>query len=200
MGTRGLTMVISEAKTKVAQYGQWDHYPEGQGLVVLEFLKKTDLKKFKEKLNKVRFTTKKVEEEMQNFLESIGSKDGWVTSEQSSQFDAKWPYVSRDHGADILNLIMQNDEKIMWLTDSTNFAGDSLFCEWAYVIDLDKRRLEVYRGFNKSPIKKTERFAKIKNKDAEKYTPIRLLKSYSFKSLPTPKQFTKELNKLSDKE
>ena len=31
MGTRGLTMVVSKGKTRVAQYGQWDHYPSGQG-------------------------------------------------------------------------------------------------------------------------------------------------------------------------
>ena len=36
MGTRGLTKVIDkDGITKVAQYGQWDHYPEGQGVKIL---------------------------------------------------------------------------------------------------------------------------------------------------------------------
>src|SRR5690606_5458243 len=31
------------------------------------------------------------------------------------------------------------------------FVGDSLFCEWAYVFNLDTGKLEVYRGFQKTP-------------------------------------------------
>lgn len=30
MGTRNLTMLISDGETKVAQYGQWDGYPGEQ--------------------------------------------------------------------------------------------------------------------------------------------------------------------------
>ena len=55
MGTRNLTMVISENKTKVAQYGQWDGYPEGQGKTILKFLKRCDLKIFEERLKKSIF-------------------------------------------------------------------------------------------------------------------------------------------------
>jgi hypothetical protein len=31
MGTRNLTIVIADKKIKVAQYGQWDGYIEGNG-------------------------------------------------------------------------------------------------------------------------------------------------------------------------
>ena len=40
MGTRNLTMVINQkGEKKVAQYGQWDGYPSGVGVSVLNFLK-----------------------------------------------------------------------------------------------------------------------------------------------------------------
>jgi hypothetical protein len=33
------------------------------------------------------------------------------------------------------------------MIDSKGFLSDSLFCEWAYIINLDKEVLEVYEGF-----------------------------------------------------
>ena len=44
MGTRHLIIVWYKGKYRIAQYGQWDGYPSGQGLRVLRFLKNfTDL-------------------------------------------------------------------------------------------------------------------------------------------------------------
>lgn len=37
------------------------------------------------------------------------------------------------------------------MIDSAGFLADSLFCEWAYVINLDDCVLEVYRGFQSEP-------------------------------------------------
>lgn len=36
------------------------------------------------------------------------------------------------------------------MTDAGGFVQDSLFCEWAYVLDLDTMTFEVYRGFQKA--------------------------------------------------
>ena len=48
MGTRNLTAVYIDGEYKVAQYGQWDGYPEGQGLTALHFLRdEMDAEKFK---------------------------------------------------------------------------------------------------------------------------------------------------------
>ena len=38
MGTRNLTCVFVNGEYKVAQYCQWDGYPSGQGLTILNFL------------------------------------------------------------------------------------------------------------------------------------------------------------------
>ena len=36
MGTRHLICAISDDEYRIAQYGQWDEYPEGQGAAILE--------------------------------------------------------------------------------------------------------------------------------------------------------------------
>jgi len=40
MGTRHLICVVKGKEYIVAQYGQWDGYPTGQGIGVLNFFKK----------------------------------------------------------------------------------------------------------------------------------------------------------------
>jgi len=32
-----------------------------------------------------------------------------------------------------------------------DFIKNSLFCEWAYIINLDSKELEIYKGFQKEP-------------------------------------------------
>ncbi len=45
-GTRNLTCVVVGGEYKVAQYGQWDGYPSGQGLTALNFLRGMDREAF----------------------------------------------------------------------------------------------------------------------------------------------------------
>lgn len=199
MGTRNLTMVISNGETKVAQYGQWDGYPSGNGVIVLDFLTKTNLDDFKKKLNKVIFVNGNKEKEIENWLKSIGSENGWLTGEQSNLYQKKYPYLTRDNGANILQMIMDGEEDEIWVTDSTDFAGDSLFCEWAYLVDLDKNKLEVYEGFNKEPLTIEDRFFHLKDADSE-YYPIKMVKSYDLNNLPLEDEFLKDLEKRQEQE
>jgi hypothetical protein len=205
MGTRNLTMVVSNNQTKVAQYGQWDGYPEGQGRTALEILtnilKEGKLPEFKEKVDKLTWLTKEQGEDL----------------EKDKNLDLKHPYLSRDWGAQILEAViygtltkepgfMQSQKlvyafDILGLVDSSSFAKDSLFCEWGYVIDLDKMTFEVYEGFNKSPLAESERFypmqvtmietANANNKEVD-YYPIRHIKTYDLNALPTLKQFLED--------
>ena len=51
MGTRHLICAVSDNKYRIAQYGQWDGYPGGQGLAVLTFLKSPMIERLKQNLN-----------------------------------------------------------------------------------------------------------------------------------------------------
>lgn len=185
MGTRNLVCVVKDNKYKVAQYGQWDGYPEGQGLVILNFLRECDLDKFRIQIDKCTF----IEDE--DFFDKayaelgIDTKDGYISMKNADKFASVYPQLSRDMGGKVLEFIYNNDNVL--LQDSVDFAHDSLFCEWAYVVDLDKNTFEVYEGFNKEPLSKEERF--YSSKQVNEYYPVKHVISFNLDSLPTKSEF-----------
>lgn len=180
MGTRHLIFVVSGGEYRIAQYGQWDGYPSGQGTTVLDFLRTSDLLAFKSKCE----ATKWLHEE---------AAQGMSDEDQEKLFKAN-PQWSRDNGAKILGIVLNAPEGIV-LRNSISFANDSLMCEWAYVIDLDLGVLEVYKGFNVfNPV---GRFVSDK-KDAQGYYPVTLVKSYLLDALPNDEEFVKELDSPED--
>lgn len=134
MGTRGVTKVIRQKEEIISQYGQWDHYPSGQGVTILNFLKRMNLEKFNEQLDKCRWFNDDDISERESFAKSIGAESGWMTMEQANQYNEKFPLDTRDHGADILNIIYDDET-------STEFAlsqcTDTDWLEGVYTIDLD---------------------------------------------------------------
>ena len=212
MGTRNLTIIIHKGKNVVAQYGQWDGYPNGQGKKALAFCRtiaKSDArKKFIKKLSRCRWAT---DVEIKAAQNKVGIIDDWMNLDQAEQLNKLLPYLSRDNGAAVLDMIMKSKRKDgdVLLTDSTEFAADSVFCEWAYVIDLDNRKLEVYKGFNVSPLPKGERFQYLtdtvdqpdhrKGKSRE-YWPVRHVMTYSFGKLPKFEKFVEECSPSEDEE
>lgn len=199
MGTRNLIAVMVNGEYKVAQYGQWDGYPDGQGVTVLSFLRKEEnIHKLKEKLSNVRFLDEEKDKELIEEYDKAAEADT-RTDEQKRWFKQ---FLSRDVCAKILQNIIDSDDKEILLQNCIEFSGDSLFCEWAYVIDFDKNTLEVYRGFNKETILTEEdRFFEYDQDHphrTRKYYPVKLMKCYALDKLPTKKVFLIEL--LPDEE
>jgi hypothetical protein len=125
MGTRNLTKVIdSNGVTKVAQYGQWDGYPSGQGLTALYHAHNAIM--IESKLDKLHFLT---DSEIDN-INSLLSASGQAVSEV-------YPTLSRDTCADILGYIAYNNET--FLVDSSDFESDELFCEGVYTLDFQNK-------------------------------------------------------------
>ncbi len=195
MGTRHLTCVVKDGAFKVAQYGQWDGYPSGQGTDILSFLR--------EELNRETFlanlaqTFTPTEDQIKAWWLEVGhdieKSNGFVDYAISKQYSAKHPSLSRDTGSKILSLI-QNASEPVPLDLYKEFAADSLFCEWAYVIDFDKNTFEIFEGFNQSPLAEDERFYGVTCEGVNKdYHPVRHRKTYQLDALPTNVEFLAEL-------
>ena len=196
MGTRHMIAVVNKGKYRVAQYGQWDGYPAGQGISILNFLRDgASVNALKTNCLKCRFVS---ETEYNDMWKEFGvdiNGDGFVDMKTGEKFNQKYPQFNRDVGADILNMVASADNG-MKLYDDYEFAADSLFCEWAYVIDFDKNTFEVYEGLNKTPLIGSDRFCGLvcksnKRRDT-KYYPVKLKAFYNLYALPTREEFLQE--------
>ena len=140
MGTRNLVEVVKDGQLKVAQYGQWDGYPTGQGVVIAQFIQKDmDKDKFKQALDNLAWATEEDDDarfkRMQQVFPDVSS-EGWLTMEQAEWYRQNYPELSRDTGADILKLVQDSEGKLK-LHNSEDFKNDGLFCEYYYRIDMD---------------------------------------------------------------
>ena len=177
-------MIIKNRKPKLAQYNQFDGYPDHFGKNLLIQLKTIDLDTLQEQIDKIRFAGEKKSNQIMAFYEKIKSN---TPKSVDDIFFEKYPLMHRNTGPELLDNIMKLD-KIVFAKNSSDFAGDSLFCEWAYIIDLDKETFETFKGFNKEPLNQQERFFKYQDKNAE-YKPVRLSLSYDLDNLPTVEDY-----------
>lgn len=188
MGTRHLICVVNGGDYRIAQYGQWDGYPEGQGAAILDFLKSPMAERLKKNLGNCTWITK---DEYEKLWEEFGvdAKQKWIDNDVYQDFCSKHPELSRDTGAKILGIVAGATGEIK-LQNSLDFSQDSLFCEWAYVIDFDQNTFEIYQGFNETPLEESERFYTADQKEDENgMYPVKLLKSFDLSELPSEEEF-----------
>jgi hypothetical protein len=115
MGTRHLICVYLNNNCKVANYGQWDGYPGGQGLDCLKFLrsKSFNKEKFIENLNLIVEPSEK-DVEADFIMCGMNPGDEYVSMDVSKKFHDLHSHMSRDNGAKILEMI-QNETNKFWL-------------------------------------------------------------------------------------
>ena len=117
MGTRHHQVVIDkDGNMKIAQYGQWDGYPEGQGIDILNYLRQGNLEKYQENLSKIPQITEEQEKE-------VDKDKNWPTN---------YPYLSRDCGAKIHQMI--EDGKVPFVMHCSKEEADK-WCEGFYTIN-----------------------------------------------------------------
>lgn len=201
MGTRGLLAFAHDGEIKGA-YNHFDSYPSGLGADVAKYVHQlvrlggdegleSAKAKFKA-LVAVDEDEKPTEDQKLALLRyysprvSTGSADEWYALLRDTQGD---PQAFLDAG---------------FYIDGIGFAQDSLFCEWGYVIDLDRKVVEIYKGFQNAP-HAVGRFATGDEKvepgyaGAALYYPIRLVHTVDFTTLAlNPNYMNDDLEQVLD--
>lgn len=190
MGTRHLIAIIVGGEYKVAQYGQWDGYPEGQGAAIIDFFGKRTVSELEEAAKNSKLLS---DDEFQSKYCHLD--DDIFGDEKVYHYNSDIPkHMNRDVGSGILKYLVDNP-KGLELQNELNFAGDSLFCEWVYVIDLDKYRLEIYQGFNKTLLSENDRFFEFQDTSTE-YKPVKIVTSYHLFDLPKIGEMVEDIKNI----
>jgi len=139
MGTRGLTRVKVDGEFRVAQYGQWDHYPGGQGLDALHFVRDSGpdfLGRLRANaLSAVPMSDGEYKRTWVNAGDVPDNNTGFVSFAIADKHSKMYPQLSRDTGAGILELVANQPEIALRL--DPHFAEDRLFCEGIVTVDFD---------------------------------------------------------------
>lgn len=135
MGTRNLTKVINaNGEVVVAQYGQWDGYPSGQGATAL-FHATHNLDRIREGIKKVYWMS---DAEAEGIYQTLPQMN-YLGTDDSKNFGLLYPNLTRDTCAEILGVIAYSVGKV-GLIDNSDFENDELFCEGVYTIDFQNNK------------------------------------------------------------
>lgn len=174
MGTRGLMGFRLDSQDK-ATYNHFDSYPDCLGRNMVNFIKnnyatnadRLNVERMVRELRMVGREDKPTEADKLK-LKTLGLFDGSV----SSRTDDEWYTLLRNaQGRPLVAL------QAGVMEDQRAFAYDSLFCEYAYIVNFDDGVLEVYAGFQKKPGKgrfADEVAADPSLKDSSGYYPVTL--------------------------
>ena len=147
MGTRNLTIILKDGEHKVAQYCQWDGYPDGQGRKAYLLLKDNSAV-IEQSISNCQWITEEQIEERWRAAHEACDMD-WEGMENGFRFEAGeamkslYPEMERSHGALVLDTVI-NSVGPIYLQDGIAFAENDLFCEWIWIVDFDKRLFQAF--------------------------------------------------------
>lgn len=148
MGTRGLIGIRVGGQFH-GTYNHFDSYPEGLGEEVADFaanLNPAALETFRGRAQALTW----VDAKSTPTPEQIDRYKKFADEDVSSKKLTEWYVLLRAaQGVDTLKGIA--DGSLAHLIDNSEFVKDSVFCEYAYILDLDRAVLEFYKGFQREP-------------------------------------------------
>ena len=191
MSTRGAWGFRIGGKDKIA-FNHWDSYPECFGKEVIEFIKEAKPPRLAEIAGNLLLVAEEDIPTKQQLSLIKKSFPGTINLKEYKNSDKQWYNLKSDsHDFDIYL------KEYPFLVDCHNFLKDSLFCEHAYIINIDEGILEYYKGFNRNS-KAPGRYAKLRS-DSEFYG-VALLTTYKLADLlgiPTEEVIADMLDKAA---
>ena len=172
MGTRGCWGFRIDGQDKLT-YNHFDSYPDGLGRDLVQALRGC---KSVEDLKSQARLVRLVDQDVRPTAEQIAALLPAVDLSVSTRRTDDWYCLTRSLQGDLSATLNYG-----YMIDSHKFMGISLFCEWAYVVNLDDGVFEVYRGFQKA--KHTAgRYADLP--EDRGYFPVALVKTFPLDDLP----------------
>ncbi len=178
MSTRGAFGFTIDGIDKI-QYNHFDSYPGGLGIDILKALRQSDLESLAGALS----------EGTHSALRAAARRVKIGTTAEDER-------LMRDAIREIppLDAIL----KYELVDNSLDFLSDSLFCEWAWVVNFDTNKFEAYKGFQEKPHTNGRFSANVKGVDhrTTAYYPVALVAEWPLNALPSDADFFKACERV----
>jgi len=171
MSTRGAVGFYKKGVDKIT-YNHFDSYPSGLGNVMKQFFSETSPAQIEDIFAKIVLVDNYTPVSKQDRIKYAQFSNKEVSSGED------WYSLLRETQG---NFEAYRDTDLPFMIDNKNFMEDSLFCEWAYIYNLDKDVLEIYRGFQRSS--QDNRY-KIEKPSNEGYWHVALIKEVPYENIP----------------
>lgn len=186
MGTRGAFGFRIDGEDKVT-YNHFDSYPSGLGEKILKGIAGRSLESMRRTARQIVL----VNDDTPPTQEQINASAKWTNLGVSAQKVEDWYCLLREAQGDI-GAWLKGKKPLRIMYDGADFLVNSLFCEYAYIVNLDEGVVEFYRGFSHKPVR--GRYGKLewkpehrKDKPTE-YWGVRLVSKTKLEDIVTPEQ------------
>lgn len=153
MSTRGSIGFRVNGVDKLT-YNHSDSYPSGLGQeFVSQCRKLAKIKSLNQRVDKLVV----VNDDVPPTTVEIEKLSEWANLSVDTGTVTNWYCLLHKTQGDLTKIL-----KAGYMLDGNNFILDSLFCEYAYILNLDDGTLEFYRGFNQRKNKNKGRYSSLK--------------------------------------
>lgn len=142
MSTRGVCGFHKNGTDKIT-YNHSDSYPRELGNGVKKFISNHSIQELNYIFDKIIL----VDRHSKPSDDQINECKRYLDLGVSEQTEDDWYCLLRLSQGDLETYA----KGLRYMIDDSNFIKESLFCEWGWIINLDKNVLEIYKGFQSCP-------------------------------------------------